>query len=334
MIGVVQYVAKRIGLYIVVLFIGLTITFFLPRLMPTNPIDGYIGQIQARASGALTAEAIQSLRENLEVLYGLKGDLLTQYLSYMERVVLRFDFGPSFTFYPQPVSQIIFTAVPWTLGLLLCSTVVAWILGNVVGLVAGYFHTKRAASVLEIVGILLYPIPYYILAVTVILLLSYVFPVFPLSPSFPVGQMTPAKFGMILYNSLLPAITLILANFGWNILSMKALAVATTEEPYVTYARLKGSSNWTRMTRYVFRNAMLPQVTALALSLGTIFNGALLTEMLFSYPGVGLIMRTAASSGDYNVLYGAITISIMAVATAALVIDLIYPLLDPRIRHK
>jgi peptide/nickel transport system permease protein len=184
------------------------------------------------------------------------------------------------------------------------------------------------------VGILLYPIPYYILAVSVILLLAYIFPIFPLSPTFPVGQMTPQKFGMVIYNSLLPALTLVLAGFGWNILSMKALAVATTEEPYVTYARLKGASNWTRMVRYVFRNAMLPQVTALALSLGTVFNGALLTEMLFSYPGVGLIMRTAASGGDYNVLYGAIAVSILAVATAGLVIDLIYPLLDPRIRHK
>jgi len=332
--GVIQYVAKRVGLYLVVLFIGLTITFLLPRLMPTNPIDGYIGQIQARASGALTPEAIQVLRANLEELYGLKGDLFGQYLGFLQRVILHFDFGPSFAFYPQPVSQIIFTALPWTLGLLLVSTVIAWLLGNMVGLVAGYFHTKRAGSILEILGILLYPIPYYILAVSVILLLSYVIPIFPLSPSFPVGSLNAVKIGMIVYNSILPALTLVLAGFGWNILSMKALAVATTEEPYVTYARLKGTTNWTRMVRYVFRNAMLPQVTALALSLGTVFNGALLTEMLFSYPGVGLIMRTAASAGDYNVLYGAITISIIAVATAGLVIDLIYPLLDPRIRHK
>jgi len=332
--GVLQYVAKRIGLYIAVLFIGLTITFLLPRLMPANPIDGYIGQLQSRASGALTPEAIAGLRANLEELYGLKGDIFSQYLNYLNRVVLHFDFGPSFAFYPQEVSQIIFTALPYTLGLLLVSTIIAWILGNMVGLVAGYFHQKKAATVLEVVGILLYPIPYYILAVTVILMLSYVIPLFPLSPSFPVGQMNLQKFGMVIYNSLLPALTLVLAGFGWNILSMKALTVATTEEPYVTYARLKGTSNWTRMIRYVFPNAMLPQVTALALSLGTVFNGALLTEILFSYPGVGLIMRTAASSGDYNVLYGAITMSIIAVATAGLVIDLIYPLLDPRIRHK
>lgn len=332
--GALQYVIKRLGLYLAVVLIGLSITFLLPRFMPANPIEAYIGQLQSRANGTLTPEAIVSLRANLEELYGLKGDLFTQYLSYMKRVVLQFDFGPSFAFYPQPVNTMILRALPWTLGLLLVSTFIAWILGNLVGLVAGYFHTKRAASILELLGVLLYPIPYYILAVSLILLLAYVIPIFPLSPTFPVGQMTPAKFGMVIYNSLLPALTLVLAGFGWNILSMKALAVATTEEPYVTYARLKGASNWTRMIRYVFRNAMLPQVTALALSLGTVFNGALLTEILFSYPGVGLIMRTAASSGDYNVLYGAIAISIIAVATAGLIIDLIYPLLDPRIRRQ
>jgi peptide/nickel transport system permease protein len=332
--GALQYVIKRLGLYLAVVLIGLSITFLLPRFMPANPIEAYIGQLQSRANGTLTPEAIVSLRANLEELYGLKGDLFTQYLSYMKRVVLQFDFGPSFAFYPQPVNSMILRALPWTLGLLLVSTFIAWILGNLVGLVAGYFHTKRAASILELLGVLLYPIPYYILAVSLILLLAYVIPIFPLSPTFPVGQMTPAKFGMVIYNSLLPALTLVLAGFGWNILSMKALAVATTEEPYVTYARLKGASNWTRMIRYVFRNAMLPQVTALALSLGTVFNGALLTEILFSYPGVGLIMRTAASSGDYNVLYGAIAISIIAVATAGLIIDLIYPLLDPRIRRQ
>jgi peptide/nickel transport system permease protein len=334
LMGVFVYVMKRLGLYAAVLFIGLTITFLLPRLMPANPIDGYIGQLQSRANGALSQEAIADLRQSLEQLYGLNGNILSQYLAYLNRVVLHFDFGPSFTYYPQSASTMIFRALPWTLGLLLTSTIIAWLLGNMVGVVAGFFHTRRAATVLEIVGILLYPIPYYILAVTVILLFAYLIPIFPLSPTFPVGDITVAKLQQIIFNSLLPAITLVLAGFGWNILSMKALAVATTEEPYVVYARLKGATNWTRMTRYVFRNAMLPQVTALALSLGTVFNGALLTEMLFSFPGVGLIMRTAASSGDYNVLYGSIAISIIAVATAGLVIDLIYPLLDPRIRHR
>jgi peptide/nickel transport system permease protein len=330
--GFVRYVLKRFLSYLLVLFIGITITFFLPRFMPGNPIDNYISQVQARAGQTLTPEAAQQLRSSLEELYGLKGDLLTQYVNYLNRVLLHFDFGPSFTSYPKPVSEIIFAALPWTVGLLLITTIIAWLLGNLVGLVAGYFNKNRAATALEIFGIVLYPIPYYILALMVILALAYFNPLFPLTPTWLPGDLTFQQIGLILYNSFLPALTLILAGFGWNILSMKSLAVATKEEPYVIFARLKGTPNWNRMTRYVFRNALLPQITALVLSLGTIFNGALLTEMLFSYPGVGLLMRTAAGAGDYNLLYGTITMAIIAVASAALLLDLIYPLFDPRIR--
>lgn len=332
--GTVSFIVKRLFIYLAVLFIGLTITFALPRLMPVNPVDGYIAQIQSRATSTLDHEAIAQLRESLGQLYGLEGSLLEQYVAYLKRVVFGFDFGPSFTYFPQPVSAMLAAALPWTLGLLLTATVIAWLLGNAVGLVAGFYHDRRAGSVLEFVGILLYPIPYYILAITVLMIFAYIFPLFPLAATFPIGELTLQKAGTIIHNSFLPALALVLAGFGWNILSMKALSVATLEEPYVRFARLKGTSDLTRMIRYVFRNALLPQVTALALSLGVIFNGALLTEIIFSYPGIGLVMRQAANSGDYNVLYGAITISIIAVATAALVIDLIYPLLDPRIRHR
>jgi peptide/nickel transport system permease protein len=327
-----QYALQRLLSYLLVLFIGITITFFLPRLMPGDPINNYISQVQSRAGQTMSSEALQQLRDSLAELYGLKGDLLTQYLSFLNRVFLHFDFGPSFTSYPEPVSNILFRALPWTAGLLLTTTVLSWLLGNLIGLVAGYFNKHPAATALEIFGIVLYPIPYYIVALTVILVLAFFFPIFPLTPTFQPGPVTLQKVGTILYNSFLPALTLVLAGFGWNILSMKSLAVATKEEPYVIFARLKGTPDWTRMTRYVFRNALLPQVTALVLSLGTIFNGALLTEMLFSYPGVGLLMRTAAGAGDYNLLYGAITLAIISVATAALVLDLCYPLFDPRIR--
>jgi peptide/nickel transport system permease protein len=328
------FVAKRILQYFAVLFIGFSITFALPRLMPVNPVDTYIGELQSRASSSLDPEGIAELRRNLEELYGLKGSVFEQYLAYLKRVMIDFDFGPSYNYFPLPVSTMLANAIPWTMGLLLTATIIAWLLGNAVGLVAGYFYKKRAATVLEFVGILLYPIPYYILAITVLMVFAYIFPIFPLSATFPTGEMTFQKFGTIIYNSLLPGFALVLAGFGWNILSMKALAIATSEEPYVTFARLKGTSHRTRMVRYVFRNALLPQVTALALSLGVIFNGALLTEIIFSYPGIGLIMRQAASQGDYNVLYGAIAVSILAVATAALIIDLAYPLLDPRIRYR
>jgi peptide/nickel transport system permease protein len=332
--GFLQYAAKRIGVYFLVLFIGITITFFVPRLMPTNPIDNYISQMQSRAGQTLTPEATRQLRESLEQLYGLKGSIFTQYVDYLKRIVLHFDFGPSLSSYPRPVSEMVFAALPWTVGLLLTTTLIAWLLGNLVGLVAGYFHNNRAASVLEVLGVVLYPIPYYILALIVILIFAYVWPIFPLAATFTSGSLTFAQIGTILYNSALPALTLVLAGFGWNILSMKSLAYATKEEPYAVFARLKGTSDWTRMTSYVFRNAMLPQITSLVLSVGTIFSGALLTEILFSYPGLGLLMRTAAGSGDYNLLYGTITMSIIAVASAGLILDLIYPLFDPRIRYR
>lgn len=332
--GLIQYIASRFGAYLVVLFVGITITFFLPRLMPSDPIEGYIAQLQNQAGQNLTPEAIAQLRQSLSALYGLEGTLPEQYVDYLQKVFLTFDFGPSLSSFPRPVSEFIFLALPWTLGLLGTSILLSWLLGNMIGLLAGFYHNTKWATVLEVIGVVLYPIPYYILALVLILLFAYVWPFFPLTTTIRPGPLTLDKFGTILYNSFLPAMTLVLAGFGWNILGMKALSFSNKEEAYVKFARLKGTPARTIMTSYVFRNSILPQITALALSIGGVFNGALLTEILFSYPGLGLLMRTAVGSGDFNLLYGTITMSIVAVATAALVIDLLYPLFDPRIRYR
>jgi len=332
--GLIQYLAGKIVTYLLVLFIGITITFLLPRWMPGDPIEGYLAQITTQAGQTLTPEAMEELRQTLAELYGLEGSLLSQYFGYLKRVFLTFDFGPSLASFPRPVSEFIATALPWTLGLLGTSTLLAGISGNLIGLLAGFFHNRGFATVLEVIGVVLYPIPYYILALVLILLFAYIWPVFPLSTTIRPGPLTLDKICTIIRNSVLPALTLILAGFGWNILGMKALAYSTKQEDFVAFARLKGVDPWTIMISYVSRNAILPQVTALALSMGGIFNGALLTEMLFSYPGLGLLMRTAIGGGDYNILYGTITMSIIAVATAALVIDLLYPLFDPRIRYR
>jgi peptide/nickel transport system permease protein len=317
-----------------VLFIGITITFFLPRFMPGDPIENYLFELQTQAGQTLSPEEMAHLRETLSQIYGLEGSLFSQYLGYLERVVLHLDFGPSFAAFPAPARDFIFNALPWTLGLLATTTLISWTLGNLIGLIAGFFHDSKVATALEVFGIMLYPIPYYIVALVLVMLFGYIWSIFPLTTTVRPGPLTLAKIGTILHNSFLPALTLVIANLGWNILSMKALSFANKEEGYVTFARLKGTPSRTIMTTYVFRNSILPQITALSLSLGAIFGGALLTEILFSYPGMGLLMRTAASRGDYNMMYGTITISIIAVATAALVIDLLYPLIDPRIRYR
>lgn len=332
--GLLQYIAGRIGSYIIVLFIGLTITFILPRLLPSDPIEHYIFQIESQAGQTMSPEEVEDIRETLRQIYGLEGSLSAQYLGYLKRVVLYQDFGPSLANFPTPVNELIWLAIPWTLGLLVTTTLIAWTLGNLIGLIAGYFHDSKTATALEVFGILLYPIPYYILALVLILLFGYIWQLFPLTTTIRPGPLSYAKIRLILYNSFLPALTLILASLGWYILSMKALSFSTKEEGYVTYARWKGTKSRKIMTSYVARNSILPQITFLALSLGAIFNGALLTEILFSYPGMGLLMRSAANSGDYNMLYGTITVSVFAVATGALIIDLTYPLFDPRIRYR
>lgn len=329
-----RYMGSRFVSYLAVLLIGITITFFLPRLMPSDPVEQYIFELQSTAGQSLSAEDMAYLRETLNQIYGLEGDLFSQYIGYLERVIFHLDFGPSFSGFPTPVMEFVLRALPWTLGLLVITTMISWTLGNLIGLMAGFFHNSRLATALEVFGILLYPIPYYIVALVLIMTFGYIWAIFPLTTTVRPGPLTLEKMGTILYNSFLPALTIIIASLGWNILSMKALSFANKEEGYVNFARLKGTPSRTIMISYVFRNSILPQITSLTLSLGAIFNGALLTEILFSYPGLGLLMRTAAGAGDYNMMYGTITISIFAVATAALVIDLIYPLFDPRIRYR
>jgi len=332
--GLVRYIASRVGSYLVVLFVGLTVTFFLPRLLPSDPVEQYIYELQSQAGQTLSPDEMASLRETLSQIYGLEGSLFSQYLGYLERVVLHFDFGPSLSSFPTPVLEFIRRALPWTVGLLATSVLISWVIGNLVGLLAGFFHDSRGATVLEVLGVMLYPIPPYIVALVLIMLFAYIWPIFPLTTTIRPGPLTFEKIRTILYMSFLPALAIVMTRLGWNILSMKAVSFANKEEPYVTYARLKGTRPRTIMTGYVGRNSILPQITRLSLSLGAIFSGVVLIEILFSYPGLGLLMRVAAGTGDYNMMYGTIVITIFAVATAALAIDLLYPLFDPRIRYR
>lgn len=332
--GLVRYIAARVGMYLVVLFIGLTVLFIVPRLMPSDPIEGYLMRVQNQTNVTLSPEEVARIRASLQDLYGIGGSLTSQYFGFLKRVFITLDFGPSMNAYPRPVREFVLIALPYTMGLLLTSTLVSWVLGNLVGLLAGFFNNSKGATVLEVIGVVLYPIPYYILALLLIILFAYIWPIFPLVTTIRPGPLTLTKLREIIRSSILPALTLILAGFGWNILGMKALAFSTKEEAFVTFARLKRVPSHVIMTKYVFRNAILPQITALALSIGGVFNGALITEMIFSYPGLGSLMRTAVANAYYNMLYGTISLSIVAVATAALLIDLLYPLFDPRIRYR
>jgi peptide/nickel transport system permease protein len=324
------FVARTITFFLVV-WIGVTTVFFIPRLLPTNPVDAMMGRISAQGA-FMTPEASQAMRASLTDLFGLKGSIITQYVHFLNRVFVTHDFGPSLAMYPTPVSTLIGNAVPWTLGLLLTSTILAWVIGNLIGLLAGYRSTKISSRILEAVSMFVYPIPYYILALVLLILFTYVFPIFPISNSIVGDGLTWEHIQSILYNSLLPALSIVIVGIGWWVLSMKALASDIAEEDYVQFARLKGLGDARIMARYVLPNAILPQVTVLALQLGSVFSGALITVVLFSYPGLGTLTFNAIIQSDYNLIMGTISLSVVAVAFAAYVIDLLYPFLDPRIR--
>ncbi len=332
---VLRYISTRLLSYLLIIFIGVTIVFFVPRFTPVSAAEAIISQAYSQGS-FLDPDAAEAMRENLLESFGLQGTLLEQYGGFWRRA-LTGDFGPSFSVFPTPVSQLILEALPWTVGLLVVSSLIAWVLGNLMGLFAGYFERGAGWRVMEAIAVAIYPVPYYILGLALILMVSYLFPTFPigiggvaigLEPGFSLEFLLSA-----LQNALLPALSIVLVSYGWWFLSMKALAEGLKREDYVVFAETMGLRRRTILGRFVLRNAMLPQVTQLAMSLGSVFSGALLTEVLFAYPGLGTLLYTAAANGDYNLLVGIAALSVVAVATAGLLLDLFYPLLDPRVRY-
>lgn len=327
------YIASRLLAYVLVILFGITVIFFLPRFAPTDPVESMLGKISSQGQ-YMAADQVDALRRSLTDAFGLNGSLLTQYLHFMRRVVLTGDFGPSLAMYPTSVNSLIRQAMPWTFGLLLSATLIAWILGNIVGLLAGWRPGRASSRILEGIAICIYPVPYYIVALVLSILFSYVWPIFPLTTTVQ-GQAWTLQFvRSAIWNSILPATSIVIVVFGWWVISMKAQTAALAEEEFVRYARLKGLSERRILAAYILPNALLPQITFLALQIGLMFSGAIVTEVLFSYPGLGSLIYTAVIQGDYNLLMGTIALSIVAVATATLIVDLAYPLLDPRIRHR
>ena len=328
-----KFLGSRLFTYVFVIFLGMTAVFFIPRFMPSDPVEGMLGQMTAR-SDTMTPEAVDAMRSALNTLFGLEGSIGEQYLGFMKRVILTQDFGPSLNMYPVPVKDLIARSLPWTMGLLLVSMLISWVVGNAVGLLAGIRKDKVYAKVLEGIAIFLYPIPYYIFSLVLIILLAYIFPIFPLSANFNISTFNWQAVKTIVHNSMLPALSLILTGTGWWVISMSTLSKTANEEDYATFARLKGLPERRVIGSYILPNTALPQVTMLALQIGAVFNGSLITEILFNYPGIGSLIHTGILQADYNLIMGTITVSIFAVATATLLIDLLYPFLDPRVRYK
>jgi peptide/nickel transport system permease protein len=325
------YVGKRLAQFLLVIFIGINIAFFVTHMTPIDPIEESISV--ATSFGSTSPEAIEMLRQSLRELYGLEGTLWDQYLDFWQRVLVA-DFGPSLSAFPAPVSALIWNALPWTVGLLLVSTLIAWVLGNLLGGLAGYYRDSRLLRAAGVIAMAFHPIPYYIVAFVLLILFGYVWPVLPITGGYQMNMargFNPEFVLSILKHAILPALSLVLVGVGGWFMGMRALVSNIVTEDYVTYAEYGGVDRNRILTSYVMRNALAPQVTGLAMSLGAIFNGAIITEQVFGYPGVGTLLVDAVHAGDYSLVLGVTTVSILAVSIAVLLIDLLYPLIDPRV---
>ncbi len=329
------YLIPRLVQYVLVIFLGLTAVFIIPRLTPTDPVNRTITQLRSMGS-YLDPASMNAFIEDLTELYGLQGSALEQYGAFWQRL-FRGDFGVSFFQFPVPVNQLIGNALPWTLGMLLTTTVLAWIFGNILGGLAGYFSRSRWSRIVDVLTMIIRPIPYYIFAFALLLLLAYVFRLFPVSGGTDIGRQIEfswAFIGDVLKHAFLPALSLVLLGTAVWFQTMKLVVQNVNAEDFVQYAKFGGIRDGRIATRYVIRNAMLPQITSLALSIGQIFSGALITEIVFSYPGLGMLLYNAIITGDYNLIMGITALSIVGITTAIFVIDLLYPLFDPRVRYQ
>ncbi len=329
-----RYLIPRLIQYFLVIFLGITAVFVIPRLTPSDPVQRTIAQLRSMGS-YLDPATMGEFIEDLNEMYGLEGSMFDQYIAFWKRL-FQGDFGVSFFQFPTPVIDLIATSLPWTLGLLLTSTFLSWTIGNIVGGLAGYFSRSPWSKILDTIAMIVRPLPYYIFAFTLLVIFAYVVRWFPVSGGADIGRQpsfTWAYIADVLKHAFLPAASMVILGGAVSFQTMKLIVQNVNSEDFVRYAKLGGVKESKIVSKYVIRNAMLPQITGLALSLGQIFSGALITEIVFSYPGLGTLLYNALITGDYNLIMGITALSIVAITTAILIIDLLYPLFDPRIRY-
>ncbi len=330
-----RYLVPRLIQYVLVTCLGITVVFVIPRLLPSDPVESMVATLQAQGA-YMEPVAVKEMISTLREMYGLEEGLLEQYISFWKRLFTA-DFGPSYFSFPTPVIELIGRSLPWTVGLLLVTTVLSWIIGNISGGLSGYFTGSRLLRILDGMLMFVRPIPYYVLGLTLVILFAYLLPVFPFGGAYTIGARIAFTWSFVrdvLKHAFLPALSLSLLGVAVNHQTMRLIIQGVKEEDYIRYARIGAVKERTIFARYAMRNAVLPQITGLTLSLGQIFGGALITEIVFSYPGLGFLLYRAIVNSDYNLLMGITTISIIAITTLVLIIDLLYPLFDPRIRFK
>ena len=332
MIGYLRYFGQRFVILLVTVFISITVVFFVPRLVPGDPLGAIFLNLASVGGSMGSGQLVEEYRR----IFGLDQSLWQQYLNFLGQL-LHGNLGYSIGSFPSKVTDLLRHALPWTIGLLTVTTLISWVLGSIIGAVVGWRgRQSRFFQVLVPVALLLYTTPYFILALILVFLFAFNWPIFPLSGAYSAGLSPSFSVEFILdmlHHAMLPALSIVLVSLGWWFLSMRSLIKTLKGEDYIVNAEAMGLKERRILWGYAFRNALLPQATGLAISLGHIVGGALITEVIFAYPGIGWLIFNAIKSLDFPVIQGGVLIIILSVAAANFLIDVAYPLIDPRIRH-
>ena len=327
------YLVRRLVLYVATFFAAAAVNFVIPRLIPGDPIRTLLVQMEQQGR---TIPGGEDLVKIYRQRFGLDGDLFTQFVNYFARL-LQGDLGFSIMAFPSTVQELVGKAIPWTIGLLSVTVLLSWGLGNLLGAFIGWRRGSKVDAALTSVCLFLSQIPYYFFALILIFLFAYMLPIFPAKGAY--GYTKIMSFSLdfaidVLYHSILPSLSILVVSLGGWMITMRSMIVGVLGEDYLKLAEAKGLKKNKILMGYALRNALLPQVTGLAMSLGFIVSGAMLTEIIFAYPGVGALMYDALGRLDYPLLQGILLIIIGAVLSANLLIDFLYPLVDPRVGYK
>lgn len=333
----ISYLLQRLGMFGLTVWLGATLIFIIPRLAPGDPVAAMISRLSQQGGRVENSDQIiEAWRER----FGLDQPLLLQYGRYLKNSVT-FDLGYSLASFPTTVNDLVIRALPWTVGLLTIATIISFVVGNVIGGLLGWRGTPRTARLLLPASLTFTSIPPFMLGILLLYVFAFGLRWLPFAGAYdrPLASEGEIMVGhwefvvSVIKHGTLPALAIVVTTMGFWALGMRGMMITTEGEDYMVLAEAKGLRPRHIFWRYGMRNAILPQVTALALELGRIAGGSVIVEYIFSYPGMGYLLYRGIVDNDYTLIQGIVFIMILGVSFTVLLIDLTYPLFDPRITH-
>jgi peptide/nickel transport system permease protein len=327
--GYVKYFGNKLIWFLITLVAAFVLNFVLPRLMPGDPVAIITQRV---VQGMTSQSGIQKVYQQYAELFGTNRPIYEQFFLYI-RNVLHGDFGLSFSQYPRPVSDIIGSSIGWTLALQFPAIIVGWLIGNFLGALAAYLK-KGFDKVLMPVSIFVSNLPAFGVAIILLVIFGVQLGWFPTSGGYGFDMIPNFSWNFIwsvIVHYQLPFWSIVLIAIGGQAIGMRSMAIYELNADYVKYARFLGIKD-RKTIGYVFRNAMLPQVAGLALSIGTMIGGALVAEVVFSYPGLGSTILNGVMGQDYPLISATTLIITIMVLVATFVIEILYGFIDPRIK--